>query len=550
MELRRSLLLPTVIFLCFSSERQIGNSSSAKLERLGTVSFRVSCSAAVQPEFDRAVALLHSFQYATAGSSFAEIAKKDQQCAMAYWGEAMSLFHPLFDWPDKETLKKGNAYVDRAAKMRVTTDRERAYIRAAAVFYRDDPKLDRVARLNAYSSAMADAYRRYPEDGDAASFYALSLLPWYRDDQPQARLKALSILKALFAREPNNPGAVHYLIHAADSPELAPQGLEAARRYAEIAPSSAHALHMPAHIFSRLGLWQDSIDSNLASAAAAAEATKSNLDNESEYQLHAMHYLLYAYLQRASDIDARHVVEDVRNVPGIYDVDIASDGNFMKAIYIMETKRWEDAAQLVPTGDADPFSRMRIHWARTIAECHLGKTDDARKDVEHLHEDFSTLRETNPSAFPNNALVLEGEAWLAHARGNNDEAVDKMRAAIKADVFSVDDESLPAYELLGDLLLELQQPAPALEAYEAALKEAPNRFNSLHGAGLAAELTGNQQKAMLYYANLVKIADPRTSRPEFLAAKVFLQNNKTSQNGQQQLLVPPIDPTITQRTPE
>ena len=447
---------------------------------------------------------------------------------MAYWGEAISLFHPLFDWPSNETLKKGHAYMEQAVKIGAKTDRERDYIRAAAAFYQDNAKLDRGARFSAYSLAMAEVYQQYPQDGEAAAFYALSLLPWYREDQPEARLKALAILKALFAKEPDNPGAVHYLIHATDSLELAPQGLKAARRYAEIAPSSAHALHMPAHIFSRLGLWQDSVDSNLASVAAAADATKSKGDNESEYQLHAMHYLLYAYLQMASDIYAKQVVEDVRNVPGIDDVDIASDGSLMKAIYIMETKRWEDAAHLTPPGDADPFSKMRMHWARAIAECHLEKSDDARKDVDELGEDFSALRKENPSALPNNALVLEGEAWLAHAEGKNDEAVDKMRAAIKADEFSVDDESLPAYELLGDLLLDLHQPSAALEAYEAALIEAPNRFNSLHGAGLAAELTGNQEKAMSYYADLVKIADPRTSRPEFLAAKAFLLKNKTA----------------------
>ena len=290
---------------------------------------------------------------------------------MAYWGEAMALYHELFDWPDNQTLKQGNRYVELAVKIGRKTDRESAYVQAAAAFFRDDPKLDRDSRLTAYSNAMAQVYQKYPQDGEAAAFYALSLLPL--EDQPGARMKAVKILEPLFAKEPDNPGAAHYLIHATDTPELAPRGLEAARRYAEIAPSSAHALHMPAHIFSRLGFWQESIDSNLASAAVAADATLSGHDNESEYQLHAMHYLLYAYLQMGKDDDAKRLIEEVNSVPGIDDVDVASDGSIMKAIYVMETRAWGDAEQMAASEHADPFARMRIHWARTIAECHRGK---------------------------------------------------------------------------------------------------------------------------------------------------------------------------------
>ena len=504
---------------------QNGVSSSKSAEKLGSVSFPISCSSAVRPEFERGVALLHSFQYALAETSFERVATQDPQCAMAYWGEAMGLYHPMFDWPDNETLKKGNEYIEQGMKTGVKTERERDYIRAAAAFYQDNPKLNRNARLSAYSKAMAEVYQRYPQDGEAAAFYALSLLPWYRDDQPQSRMTALKILKDLFAKEPDNPGAAHYLIHAADSPDLAPQGLEAAHRYAEIAPSSAHALHMPAHIFSRLGLWQESVNSNLASAAAAAEATREKHDNESEYQLHAMHYLLYAYLQTGRDIDARNVVEEVKSVPEINDVDVASDEIIMKAIYIMETRRWEDALQMAPSAHTDPFAEMRIYWVRAIAASHRGKPHEARNDVEKLRESFSRFRKTFPSASPNNALVLEGEAWLARAQGKNHKAVEKMHAAVKADEFSVDDESLPAYELLGDLLSDLHQPALALEAYESALKEAPNRFNSLYGAALSAQLEGKEDLAKSYFARLVTVADPGTKRREFQAAKEYLKKS-------------------------
>lgn len=439
----RLLLLSATILVCSYGPGQLGRASSPMLERLGKVSFPVSCSAAVQAEFDRAIALLHSFQYATAESAFAEIAQEDPHCAMAYWGEAMSLYHPLFDWPNNETLRKGNEFIQEALKGQMKTDRERDYIRAAARFYQDDPKLNRSARLSAYSRVMDEVYRRYPQDGEAAAFYALSLLPDYRDDQPKARTTALKILKELFAEEPDNPGAAHYLIHATDLPDLAPQGLEAARRYAEIAPSSAHALHMPSHIFTQLGLWRESIDSNLASAAAAAKATQERHDNESEYQLHAMHYLLYAYLQTARDIDAGRVVEDVKHVPGIDEVDVASDGSLMKAIYVMETRHWEDAMQLEPSANTDLFTEMRIYWARAIAASHRRNADEAGSDVERLREAFSRFRKRNPSTAANNALVLEGEAWLALVQGKDHKALRKIRAATKANQFSVDDESLP-----------------------------------------------------------------------------------------------------------
>ena len=501
------------------------NASSTKVERLGKVFFPVSCSASEQRAFNRAVALLHSFQYAGAESAFGEIAQKDSNCAMAYWGEAMSLYHELFDWPDNPTLKRGNGYLELALKIGRKTERERAYIQAAAAFFQDDPKLDRVSRMTAYSNAMAQVHQIYPHDVEAAAFYALSLLPL--EDQPGARGKAVEILEVLFAKEPDNPGVTHYLIHATDTPDLAPQGLEAARRYSKIAPSSAHALHMPSHIFSRLGFWQESISSNLASATVAAESTLSGHDNESGYQLHAMHYLLYAYLQMGRDDSAKRLIDEVRNVPGIDEADVANDGSNMKAIYIMETHAWGDAEQLTPSANTEPFAKMRIHWVRAIAECYHAKPNEAEKEVKELQDAFSTLQKNHPLASPNNALVLEGEAWLAAAQGRNEEAVKKMRTAVDADEFSVDDESVPAYELLGDLYLHLRQPASALESYEACLKEAPNRFRSLFGAGRSAELVGNKQKANTYYQLLTRIMDPGTSRSELSIAKTFLQNQQS-----------------------
>jgi hypothetical protein len=294
------------------------------VEKLGTVSFPISCSSAVRPEFARGVALLHSFQYALAEASFEHVAAQDFQCAMAYWGQAMGLYHQLWNWPDEETLKKGQLLVQQAVKAeaKTTTDREIGYIKAAEDFYQSNPKLERAARISAYSAKMADLYHRYPEDSEVVAFYALSRLAMDREGVDGARMEAVTLLTDLLAREPDHPGAAHYLIHATDTPELATRGLVAARRYAEIAPASAHALHMPSHIFTHLGLWHDSIDSNLASAEAAAKATKTGKDNESGYQLHAAKYLEYAYLQLGRDSDARTVVEGVKDIPGIARVDI------------------------------------------------------------------------------------------------------------------------------------------------------------------------------------------------------------------------------------
>ncbi|MGH9404168.1 MAG: hypothetical protein ACRD2P_18950, partial [Terriglobia bacterium] len=273
--------------------------TAAKVGHLGNVRFPVSCSSEVQKGFEMSVALLHSFQYEEAGKAFSEVAQQDPNCAMAYWGLAMSLYQQLWNFPDAATLKKGYKDVEKAQKAGAETDREHEYIAAAAAFYQNDPKLSQTARTEAYSKAMEELYERRPADVNAGAFYALSLVALAQDgvNNLQNRKHAIAILDKLFSTHPGNPGVDHYLIHASDDPRLASFGLAAARNYAKIAPDSAHALHMPSHIFTRLGLWQDSIHSNIASAAAAERATKSGRDNERTYQIHALTFLEYAYLQ-------------------------------------------------------------------------------------------------------------------------------------------------------------------------------------------------------------------------------------------------------------
>jgi len=517
------LVLVVVCFDCFAGAQQT-HFPVPQAEQLGKVSFSTSCSKAVQVVFDKGVALLHSFQYAHAQASFDEVLKKDSHCAMAYWGEGMALYRPLWEWPTSETLKKGHELMEAAAQLKPKTERELAYIQAMAEFFQASPNLGVWRRRNIFAKAMAEVHERYPEDIDAACFYALSLLSVYENGEIP-RKKAIAILKIAFASQPNHPGAAHYLIHAADSSDLALEGLEAARQYIKIAPSSAHALHMPAHIFSHLGLWQDTVASNQASVVAAANATLHKGDNESEYQLHAMKYLEYAYLQMGREADARQEIEGVKDIPGITASEASEGENLMMTLYVMETHRWNDAEKINPKAATQLSARMSMHCARAIANLHLGNIDLAGQEVEKFREIFKMLQEQKKDSILDRVLDLESESWLAVIQGKTDEAVNKMRAAVheEASYYSVDLHKVPSAELLGDLLLEIHEPAKALEAYQFALKEAPNRLNSLHGAGHAAELSGHPEKAKSYYEDLLKSTGAQSDRAEVKEAQAFLK---------------------------
>ena len=317
---------------CPTGFRQSGTS-----EGLGKVIFPNSCSSSAQGPFLKGIAQLHSFQYAAAESAFTEATHADSNCAIAYWGLAMSSYRPLWDGADQKALNKGRHFLDQIQKDWPVSQREQEYIDAIAIIFGDNHRLGD-EHLAAYSGAMAEIAKHYPSDGEAQAFYALSVLALPHDDT-KTREQVIAILNKLMAAQPMHPGAVHYLIHAADTAELAPQGLEAARRYAKIAPDSSHALHMPAHIFVRLGLWQESIDSNLAAAAAAAEATKNHM-GEAQYQFHAMDFLDFSYLQLGEEAKARQVVEDLNKVTG------ASEGWIKNLRVILDQQKSAGAASL------------------------------------------------------------------------------------------------------------------------------------------------------------------------------------------------------------
>lgn len=502
-------------------------------EKLGKVNFPVSCDAAVQPQFNSAVAMLHSFWYEKATEAFTAVAEKDPACGMAYWGVAMTYYHPIWEAPGLSALKQGSEAVTKAKSAGSKTQRERDYIAAIEVFYKDSDKLDHRTRALAYEKAMEQLQARYPDDREAAIFYALALQGTASptDKSYANQRKAGAILEKIFIEQPDHPGVAHYIIHAYDYPPLAARALDAARRYAKIAPDSPHALHMPSHIFTRLGLWQESIESNLASAAAAQKY------NATGNELHAKDYMVYAYLQGAQDREARKVLEAMpqprEDDPQYFNALYATGTT--PARYAVERHRWAEAAALTVPPNIFPGGRYawaeaNIHFARALGASHIGDTDAARKDLQQLASLRDTLTQTNEKYWADQ-VEIQWEtvaAWIALAEGKHEEALRQMRAA--ADHEDGTDKHnvtpgviLPARELLGEMLLELKQPAQAVVEFETTLRTAPNRFNALSGAARAAKLSGDGEKAKSYYAKLLAICDHADGdRPELRDARALL----------------------------
>lgn len=507
---------------------------SEAIEQLGKVSFPVSCAPDSQKSFERGVALLHSFGYEEAEQQFSEIAQKDPSCAMAHWGIAMSLFHQLWERPQEPSLQRGNQEMETAQKLGAKTDRERAYISALAIFYRDPAAKEYEKRVTAYSDAMSKLYQEYPKDLEAGAFYALSLLAAEPagDTSHAASKKAVAILMPLFQQDPDHPGLAHYIIHACDNPQMAPLALDAARSYAQIAPSSAHAVHMPSHIFARLGLWQESIQSNLKSVAITEKSSELYMRG---HELHALHFLLYAYLQTGQDEAARHIVEQAEQIIASAPKDGNDDGMReyldyaavdFPSLYDLEMHHWSETAALPPLSSG-PQYQLITFWARTIGSARMGDAEAARANAKKFAEAQEAVRNSKYAYILQGPNTLHGEvqAWLAFAEKNNDEAVRLMRqVADTQDQVGKGEVSIPAREMLGDMLLSLNQPQQALAEYEKSMKIDPNRFNGLAGAARAAELSHDPAKANTYYAQLLKNCGdaPHSNRPELRAAKQTL----------------------------
>lgn len=521
----------------------------APSEHLGRVNFTVSCSSQARRQFNRAVAWLHSFEYEEAEKAFTEVTITDPRCGMGYWGIAMSNYHPIWAPPTAAELQKGSSAIERAKAVGARTPRERDYITALEAFYKDSDKLDHRTRALAYSAAMAQLHQRHPSDREASVFYALTLIAtgmMAHDKSYTNEKKAAQILHRVLAREPQHPGVTHYVIHSYDYPALAHLALPAARSYAKIAPASAHARHMPSHIFTRLGLWPEAIQSNLeAKAAAQAYAIRNRLPGVWDEQIHAMDYLVYAYLQSAQDKQAAGVLDELKKIqrtaPENFKVAYAFTA--IPARYALERRQWREAATLtLPPGTLGtfPWSRFRwaeahLHFARALGAARMGETAAARQEIESLTAIRQSLIEVKGDYDWAKQVDIERQvasAWLAQAEGQPEAALQLMRAAAELDDATekhpvTPGSILPAREQFGELLLVLKQPLAALQEFETSLRNAPNRFNGLYGAARAAQLAADQKRAKTYYEKLLAVCRQADQiRPEIKEAKAFLASVK------------------------
>lgn len=526
-------ILCTFLWLPVGKAGDLSRVAEGKSEGVGKVNFPTSCSTSAQGVMEKGLALLHSFQYEEAEQAFADAVRADSSCALAYWGKALALYEPLWNFPNAKTLAQGREDVAEAQKIAAKDARVRGYIDAAAAFYQD-AKLTPIARVQAYSTAMEKLYNGHPEDNEAGELYALSLIALAQMDVNDLsnRKKAIEILNPIFAKYPNNPGAAHYLIHAADIRELAPEGLAAAQVYAKIAPESAHALHMPSHIFRRLGMWQEVIASNLASAAAAARATKEHR-GDADYQLHAMDFLNYAYLQDGEKTKAIALIAQLKDVPQARESDIIDAQNQFSARNAVEMHLWKEAASL-----EIPKERLvwqdYTYWTRAIGAARSGDVEGAREGVQKLTQIAEMVKATEiqqkQSGMPAKGMAIdpsEAEAWLAYVEGKPDEALRILRAAAeREDARDEEPFATPAREMLGDLLLELRRPEEALTEYKQVQKNYPNRFNALFGAARAAELSGDVGSAVNFYTKLLANCSADADRPELQSARSYLKAHR------------------------
>ena len=498
-------------------------------ETLGKVTFPTSCTPAVQPQFERGVALLHSFWFGEGLKAFTAVAERDPGCAMAHWGIAINrLLNPFNGEAAASFVKTGQEAIEKARALGAKTQRERDYIEAAALLYTDVGVKRWNERAVAYEQAMSRVVEAYPDDIEAKVFYALALnFAADLSDQTYAKpLKAAQILEPLLPAHPDHPGVSHFLIHSYDFPPLAEKGLAAARRYASIAPSAAHALHMPSHIFTRVGAWEDSVATNQRSEQTA------RADSSVDEILHAIDYQVYAYLQMARDDDAKKAIERA--------LDDASRLAFFRPVgpfgqaatsarYALERGDWKSAAQLPVKPTKILYANAITHFARALGAARSGDAASAQADLARLAELRDELTAAKNAYWAGQVDIqwLAASAWAALAEGRREQALELMRAA--ADKESSTEKAsispgpiLPARELLGDMLLELGQPAVALKEYEASQQREPNRFRGWYGAATAAAKSGDRAKAKTYYAKLAALAQDGASRPELQQARQYL----------------------------
>ena len=497
---------------------------------LGKVSFPSSCDPKVQPAFERAVAMLHSFWYSAGEQAFRDVLKDDPQCAIATWGIASILMsNPLAgQGASPKGAEAAQAAIDEGRRIGAKTQRERDYIEAVAAYYQDFATRPEKERQAARAKAYEALAQSYANDDEAQIFSALYIAgtQTQSDQTYAAYLKAAAILEDEFKKYPDHPGVAHYLIHSYDAPPIAEKGLTAARRYATIAPAAPHALHMPSHIFTRVGSWQESAATNARSRDAAKAG------GEADEAYHATDYMVYAYLQLGRDAEARRSIDDAMKVGGTTPRFIAPYAiAAMPARYALERGAWKEAANLQPAGGTYPFTESITYFARSLGAARSGDLAAARKDAEQLETFHKALLAAKNTYWATEVEVqrLAAAAWIAAGEGKSEEALKLMRAA--ADLEDKNEKHIvtparvvPARELLGEMLLEMKQPGEALKEYEASQRREPNRVRNYSGAARAAKMAGDRAKAVAYYQKLVALAkDADTARPELVSAKKYAQ---------------------------
>ena len=531
-KLSAAILLTLVAWGGVAQEHQHGNG-----EKLGAVHFATSCNEVAQKEFNRAVALLHSFQFSRAIEGFNAVLGEDATCGIAYWGIALSDWSNPFapGMKDKSQLQAGRESAERGKIVGAKTERERAYLAAVGKLYSDYESTPQRARLIAYRDAMGEVAAKYPEDHEAQIFYALAIAASEdpADKTYAGRLKAGAILEKLFEEEPTHPGLAHYIIHTYDVPALAGRALVAARRYAEIAPDAPHALHMPSHTFTRTGYWQESIDTNIAAAQPR------RAEGQTAEELHASDYEIYAYLQTGQDEAARRIVDSLPEIASRFDPKAVLSGAGGPAVgyfalaaiparYALERQDWKQAAQLALRETPFPHTDAMTWFARGLGAARLGQAAAANESATALQQIRERLLKAGENYWTLQVHIQELAvgAWAALAEGNKLEALRQMKSAAEledgTEKSAVTPGPLaPARELLGEMLLEMNEPAQALEQFEATLRKEPGRFRALYGAAHSAQLSGNRDTSENYFRELLKVCShaDKPGRPEITEAQ-------------------------------
>ena len=499
--------------------------------KLGKVHFETSCKPEAQKLFDQGMLYQHSFWYRASQKVFEDVLKADPECGIAYWGIALSLLWNPHVPPPAKNLAEGAAALAQGKNVGAKTQRERDYLDALGVMYVDYNKADHRTRIQAYAKAMEQLAQRYPSDDEAQIHYALALntsaLP--ADKTYANQLKGAAILEVIFKRQPEHPGVAHYLIHLYDYPPIAEKGLDAARRYSKIAPAASHAQHMPSHIFTRVGYWSESILSNVEAARVA------KADKEGHDQLHAMDYLVYAYLQLGQDAKASAVIDEMNTVTGFTETFIA--GPYALAVsparYAIERADWKAAAELLVRPSPLPHVQAITHFARALGAARSGNPEAARADIAKLAQLRDKLREAKDAYWFEQVdiQVQMASAWVLYAEGKYDDALRAMSAAADAEDKTekhpvTPGAPRPARELYGAMLLDRDMRKEALAAFEATLTKEPNRLGAYVGAAKAADRSGDRTKAREYYEKIVAIAgDADNTRTEVADARAFLKNH-------------------------